>query len=237
MTLTLVGRLSECLLLAYRTPAESVAHLVPRGLELVTHGPWAFWNLVACRVEAMRPAGFPRWCGVSYHHVACRLHVRATGGSHEGLFFVRSDADHPLVARLGNLVSDFRFHPARITLAAAEDAVELVMHGTQDGQGDARLRAVPEPAPQLARGSCFSSLPEARAFLKYRPLGLSCHAKSGRLKLAEVFRDETQWCERPFRVIESHWPYLESLGQRDLCLELATRVAPIDYRWRLGRCV
>ena len=40
---------------------------------------------------------------------------------------------------------------------------------------------------------------------------------------------------RPLEVVTARWPFLESLGQRDIFLELATRVAPSDYRWRLGR--
>src|SRR3954452_23319048 len=77
MKLAMVGRLDECLLLAYRTPAGSVAGLVPPPLELVTLGPFAFWSVVACHVRRMRPAGLPAAAGVSFYHVAYRLLVRA----------------------------------------------------------------------------------------------------------------------------------------------------------------
>jgi hypothetical protein len=119
--ITMTGRLSSCVLLSYRTPAAHVRHLVPPPLELVTRGPWAFWNVVACRVERMRPRGAPRWAGVCYHHVAYRLLVRAPGlgpdgRDLEGLYFVRSDADHSLITRGGNVASDFQFHRAEIDL-------------------------------------------------------------------------------------------------------------------------
>src|SRR5215213_8264418 len=93
------GRLSECLLLSYRTPARAVRKLVPGHLELVTRDGWAFWNVLACRVEGMRPAGVPKSLGVDYHHVAYRLHVKArtaAGETLRGLYFVRSDADSNL---------------------------------------------------------------------------------------------------------------------------------------------
>ena len=80
-TISAVGRLSDCLLLSYRTPADAVRQLLPRGLELVTRGPFAFWNVVACRVDGMRLAGLPASCGVSYSHVAYRLHVQARTGN------------------------------------------------------------------------------------------------------------------------------------------------------------
>jgi hypothetical protein len=116
MTFTMAGHLSECVLLAYRTPAESVKHLVPPPLELLTNQQWAFWNIVLCRIDRMRPAGFPRFTGLSYHHVAYRLYVQARTRAEviTGLYFVRSDADSRVVTRLGNLLSAFHFHPGKI---------------------------------------------------------------------------------------------------------------------------
>ena len=108
ITINATGRLSECLLLAYRTPAQNVRHLVPRGLELDTVGDYAFWNVVACTVQDMRPSLLPAACGVDYHHVAYRLYVKGhvagedngagdAGGADSrtlrGLYFVRSDRD------------------------------------------------------------------------------------------------------------------------------------------------
>ena len=140
------------------------------------------------------------------------------------------DADNALVAGWGNVFSDFRFNPARIDLAAEAGAVELTVRGIAGGLGEARPGVWTDATPELAAGSCFGSLSEARDFLKYRPRGLSRDSQSGRLKLAEVFRDETQWLEQTVRVAEARWAFLESLEQRDLRLESATRVAPIDYQ-------
>ncbi len=233
MKLTMVGRLSECLLIAYRTPAESVEHLVPAPLQLVTRDRWAFWNIVACRIEKMRPRGTPLPFGMSYYHVAYRLYVRAevaSGDMIEGLYFVRSDADNFLVSELGNLTSDFRFHTAAIM--HFEDAGRLIFE-VRDSGTDARLCVNCEEEPGLARDSCFASMKEAAQFLKYRPLGLSC--RDGWLRVAEVFRDESQWKETLVSVEEARWSFFDSLAQKEVALELAARVAPIDYRWRLGR--
>ncbi|GDY21985.1 hypothetical protein LBMAG56_33320 [Verrucomicrobiota bacterium] len=238
MTLTMTGRLAECVLLAYRTPAASVRALVPAGLELVTHGDWAFWNIVVCRVADMRPAGLPAWLGISYSHVAYRLYARARtadGANVEGLYFLRSEADNALIAGAGNWFSDFRFHRAAIDLQATDSAVDLRVISRNGRKGDASLSAREMPAPELAPGSCFDTAAEAAAFLKYRPLGLAVDARSATLKLAEVFRHEQQWQERPLQVTAARWQFLASLGQHDAQLEWASRVAPIDYRWRLGR--
>jgi hypothetical protein len=248
LPLTMNGRLSECLLLSYRTPARTVRDLVPPCMELVTRDGWAFWNVVACTVESMRPAGVPRALGVSYHHVAYRLLVKAKtagGETLRGLYFVRSDADSRLISKFGNAMTDFRFHPAAVEMSRADDngseLLTVSVRGPgEDGKGDALARVLAprgdgngETVPPL--GSPFRSAAEAAEFLKYCPLGLSVDLDGRFLRLAEVVRDEKAWLERPVRVIEAHWPFLRELGQDQLQLERATRVAPIDYKWRLGR--
>ena len=250
MTLPLAmnGRLSECLMLSYRTPARAVRHLVPRGLELETRGGYAFWNVLACRVEAMRPAGVPRRLGVTFNDVAYRLHVRgktAAGETLRGLYFVRSDADSGLVARFGNALTTFRFSAADVELSRARvdgsDVLTVAVMGRReaDGAADALVRvATGAPAGSAAAlpdGSPFASPAEAADFLKYRPLGLSVDLDGRYLEMTEVVRDESAWRERPVSVIEAHWKFLERLGQNDLRLERATRVDAIEYRWRLGR--
>lgn len=238
---TMVGRLSECILLSYRTPAESVRELTPPGFELLKRESngrtWAFWNIVVCRVEKMRPAGTPAMLGVNYHHVAYRLvgSVQlADGRAQRGLYFLRSDADHRLLAWTGNTVSDFRFHPARIELLHDGPLLRAKVR-SKDRLGDADLEIDTGQAPELVPGSVFESLDEARSFLKYEPMGLATDRAGRRARLAEVFRDDAAWEEQAVHVASARWEYLARTGQHDIVLELATRIAPIDYRWRLGR--
>ena len=244
--LAMNGRLSECLLLSYRTPARSVRHLVPKNLELVTRDGWAFWSVVACRVEAVRPAGVPQGLGVDYHHVGYRLHVKgrtAAGETLRGLYFVRSDADNNLVAPLGNLLSNFRFHPAGVELSRAGreggDVLTLAVTGpADDAANDAMARVVTGAGGNgaaAAPGSPFGSAAEAEQFLKEPVLALAPDLDGRYFELAEAVRDEARWHERPVRVIEAHWNFFKRLGQDELHLERATRVDPVECRWRLGR--
>lgn len=263
--LTTTGRLSECLLLSYRTPAQAVRHLVPDGIDLLTLDGWAFWNVVACEVENMRPAGVPSCFGVTYRHVAYRLYVKATpaiGEPLRGLYFVRSDADSRLVGRFGNALTDFRFHPANVELAARNGVLTLAVQGRHSAPGagadgipegvrppalvgdaaDALVRvetteaAAAEAAHFVSPGSPFRTAADAAQFLTYCPLGLSTDLDGKWLKLAEVVRDASAWRENPVRVAEAHFRFFERMGQADVHLERATRLAaPIEYRWRLGR--
>src|SRR5262249_31261377 len=160
MIITMVGRLSECVLLAYRTPAESVRRLVARGLELVVREDWAFWNIVACRIDGMRPAGLPEILGMSYHHIAYRLYVRARtadGRIIDGIQFIRSDADNNLLAQFGNMTTDFKFNRAGVSLKTTKDAVTLDVRDTTDAAGDARLILDMHKQAELDPESCFDS--------------------------------------------------------------------------------
>jgi hypothetical protein len=249
MTLPLAmnGRLNDCLLLSYRTPADGVRRLVPRGLELVTRDGWAFWNIVACRVEAMRPAGVPRRLGVDYRHVGYRLHVRgrtASGETLGGLYFVRSDADSNLVGRFGNALTSFRFHAAGVELSRAArdggDVLTLAVSGPDDeASNDALARVATAGGAGFAAtgGSPFASAAEAEQFLRDPGLALAPDLDGRYFELAEAVRDEAKWKERPVRVIEAHWSFLNRLGQNELHLERAALVESIDCRWRLGRRV
>ncbi|MEM1209614.1 MAG: DUF2071 domain-containing protein [Planctomycetota bacterium] len=229
------GRLADCLLLSYRTPAESVRDLVPTGLQLITRGPWAFWNVVACRVEHIRPEGLPAWSGLGYHHVAYRLLTRCITTDAEfidGLHFVRSFADHAFVTAMGQYVTDFRFHPAAIRVDAGGFALDR----------DATVVTLADPAPAVELAatwpadSCFPTLKDAQEFLRYRPLSMAPDGR-GNARLAEVSRDDRAWRERIVNVGEHRHALFDELGQRDATLELATAIEPIDYRWSLGRTV
>jgi hypothetical protein len=110
-----------------------------------------------------------------------------------------------------------------------EAADALVRVETGDG-------ALADAQSYLSPGSPFRTPADAARFLAYTPTAISCDVDGRWLKLAEVFRDESAWKERAVGVVESHFRFFERLGQHDLRLERATRLAaPIEYRWLLGR--
>jgi hypothetical protein len=186
----------------------------------------------------MRPRFTPRILGATYWHIAYRLQVRArlaSGASIEGLYFLRSDVDRRLFGVMGNLFTDFRFFTSRVEVEAGCDGLELRIDRTPGAPADARLSLRHAAQDELVPASCFASLRERDARLKYMPYGLSLARDERTLRVAEVIRDETAWTEEPVSVVAEEWAYARHLGFDALRLERATRVAPIDYRWRLGR--
>ena len=231
--LTVRGSIRRCWLFSWRTPEAQARSLVPAPMQLVTRDGFAFWNVVVCEMAAMRPAPLPAWIGLGYWHVAYRLHVRVReegGRDLEGLYFVRSDCDHRLVAGLGNVLTDFRFRTARITVARSATSVEGQISASD---APARFRIDRTVAPILAAGSPFTDLAEAAAFLKYKPRAFS-PLTPGAVNAVQVVRDERAWHSRVVSVTEQDWNFFTD---REATPELCTEVEPIDYQWNRGEIV
>jgi hypothetical protein len=238
MKLEMVGRIDECFLLSYGINPEQAAPLVPAGLELITCRGAAFFNIVICHVDRMRMRFMPHALGVTYWHIAYRVQVRATVAgdrSFEGLYFLRSDTDRPLFGAVGNRLTDFHFHAARVQFWNHDEAAWRLRVEPTAGDASASLAVRRAASNSLAPGSPFVSLEDRERVLKYAPFGLSVSETGQCVRVAEVIRDEALWREEPVEVEAADWSYPRSLGLRDLLLVRATRVAPIDYRWRIGR--
>ncbi|HEX8311890.1 MAG TPA: DUF2071 domain-containing protein, partial [Chthoniobacteraceae bacterium] len=227
------GRLCRCWLINSRVPAEAARAIVPAPLELVTHGGFAFWNVVICQLCGMRPTGLPAALGIGYWHVAYRLLVRAklaSGGEITGLYFVRSDADQPFVAAVGNLLTDFHFHAAQIRVDEQQDRMrcEVKARGA-----NASFELSRTPPVELVSDSPFASVEEAAAILKYTPVALSPHGP-GAVNVVRVARDEQAWRTRLLSIEAAESDFLASFGPVP---ELAFEVDPLDYRWGRGEIV
>lgn len=251
---SMVGRIDRCLLLSYRVPAASAAGMVPSGLELETYDArgerWAFWNVVVCHIEAMRPEFLPGVLGISYNHVAYRLRVRANTaqGPMSGLYFLRSDVDDGMLALGGGMVSDFKLRRSLILAREEPGRFFARVDGRVDGRdelaaarvevdfGDPPAAPADASAAAPAADSIFQTREEARTFLKYQAMGMAPSRDGGKLRLAEVFREERDWREREVRVVTGEFAFLKDRAPGAV-LELATWVSPIDYRWRLGKTV
>lgn len=218
----MVGGLSSCYLVTYETEPANVARHLPPGLRPALHGGKAHWGIVLSIVDKMRPKGLPRLLGSTYTHLALRAYAEANdadGVRHEGLHFLRSDVDDALMALGGNVMTDFRFHRARIRWQESEAGLEVDCT-SKDGLGDCRfhLRTGGKPA---------------REHLQYQPWGLSVGRGGRVLRLAEVRRDEARWNEEPMKALVAESALLRQLDPAARLVE-ATRVAPLPYEWRIG---
>ena len=226
--MTVVGTISKCWLFVYQTSIEEARALLPPEVAPVTHNGRAFWNIVISELQGMRPLGFPKFVGVRYWHAAYRLYVKATpkqgGEPIEGLFFLRSDCNSSFMRVSGNLLTDFNFHTSPIT-----NTLEGSKRTLQILSSDLPARAVidyDKPAV-LSPDSPFASLQEAKAFLKYKPQGISVE-RPGLLNVVRITRVEDEWRSRLVHVSEASFAFFNG---KHVTPELCYEVEPIEYRW------
>jgi len=229
--LTMVGTISRCWLFAYQTPIADARQLLPRQLEPVQHRDSAFWNIVVCQVQNLRPKLFPIPVGITYWHVAYRLYVRFTpqkGETIEGLYFLRSDCNNSIISAAGNVLTDFNFHAASISVSKSYQSTEIEIV-SPDGNAYARINATRHPP--LSPRSAFDSIKEASHFLKYKPNGISVDSR-GRANIVHIDRNERSWKARLVTAEEARWSFL---SDRNVNLEICYEVAPISYQWKRAR--
>jgi len=226
---TMVGDIDKCWLFAYRVPELELAVNLPKELQLVMRGGFGFLNIVVSRLSHMRPAGLPWFVGVSYWHVAYRLHVRFCPNSKqpiEGLYFLRSDADSGIMVGLGNLLTSFRFHRCSVDVDSLEDHLDI---NVQSDEAPLIARIDYLSSPCLAEGSPFKDLTEAGEFLKYKPAGISVHG--GVVEVLRITRDETAWRSRLVKVDRAEIAFIKPFNAT---LEVCYEVEPIHYRWNMA---
>lgn len=223
--ITMRGQIDRCWLVAFRADPVEVAAALPAPLKPVLYGDYAFLNVVVCHLRHMRPAPLPAWCGMSYWHAAYRVYARyqpPDGPEVEGLFFLRSDADSPLMVTAGNLLTDFRFSLSKVGVSRDREITRLSVDATDFPLNITLLAKKPTRTP----GSPFPTLCKASEFLEYEPAGLS--VAKGRCLAMRISRDERNWQHRLLTVERFEAPFLDRFSPVP---EVAYEVEMIDYQW------
>ncbi len=225
--LTVQGTLSRCWLFAYQMPEADATIFLPPQLEPITHNGCAFWNIVVCKVQSIRPLFLPKVFGITYWHVAYRIYVRfypRDSAPVEGLYFIRSDCDNNLISTAGNIMTDFNFHSASIEIGETDNTVAIQV-GSPDMPASVTISKTDQPL--LSPHSCFASLTEAAECLKYKPKGISVDS-NGTANIVNIQRAERQWKFRLRSVTQADWAFF---SDKSALPELCYEVEPIDYVW------
>jgi hypothetical protein len=138
----------DLLLITYAVRPDALAALLPSKIHPHVRadargGDTSFVSIVIGNMCGMRPHLLPEPLGTNYYQIVYRAvaELRPTGDGRRarpGVFFLRSDANDPVMSFFGNRLSEFRFHYFRtgaISLFARDEQL-LTTVETADRAGD-----------------------------------------------------------------------------------------------------
>lgn len=157
-------RFGHSLVLTYALPPAVLEPLLPPGLTLDTYTTpggetYGFVAVGIVSTLGLRPAGLPAAVGMDAVLTGYRIFATfptPAGRTMRGLYILRSDTQRAVLAAVGNVLTRYRYHLARIRLTL--DGAELTATvDSRDGGADLTVTAdlASRPAP-LPPGSPFA---------------------------------------------------------------------------------
>ncbi len=157
----------DCFLVNFAVDPNVMRSLLPAPLEPDLYDGSAFLSVVIVDMERMRPVFLPKFCGISYTQVLYRTFVVYQG--EHGVHFLHTDANNPLMCLLGNAMTIFPFHLARVSEGRTGPyrRFDLTSHPSQHADIHALfdLSVRSQVMPSTSR---FPSLAQAQEFLVQR---------------------------------------------------------------------
>ncbi len=192
------GFIRRRLLVNFRVDAQVMTGYVPAPFRPKLHAGYAVAGICLIRLEQIRPAGLPPFCGLASENAAHRIAVEweePGGAAREGVFIPRRDTGSWLNHGAGGRIFPGEHHLA--DFAVEDDGAKVVVCiRSRDGQMSVSLRAHESDA--LPSSSCFGSLMESSAFFEGGCVGYSATSDGCRL---DGIRLQTEgWRARPLAV-------------------------------------
>ena len=192
------GLIRRRLLINFRVDADTMRRFLPSPFRPKLHCGYAIAGICLIRLEQIRPAWLPAFCGISSENAAHRIAVQwdePSGESREGVFIPRRDTGSWL-----NHFTGGRIFPGEHQLAdfaVTEDGSRISMSiSARDGRMAVQLRA--HESDSLPASSCFESLTESSSFFEGGSVGYSVTRDCRRL---DGIRLKTEvWQVRPLEV-------------------------------------
>jgi hypothetical protein len=177
----ITGLIRRRLLVNFRVDPATIQSVLPSKFRPKLHRGYAIGGICLIRLERIRPAGFPSWCGISSENAAHRIAVEwddEKGKFQEGVFIPRRDTGSRLNHLTGGRVFPGEHHLATFDVTDDGDRIDFAMQ-TVDRTVAVKLRG--RGSDRLPASSVFSSLAESSAFFEGGSLGFSVTRDADRL--------------------------------------------------------
>lgn len=221
----------ECFLVNWAIDPPALRSLLPPPLEPDLHGGRAYLSVVIAHLERMRPAFLPHFLGTTYNQVVYRAIVRCRG--ERGVYFVRSDADHPLMCLAGNWLTFFRFHLSRVRLKSTNEQVTFDLWAGPSERADIRATYDLASARRvLPPTSHFATLDDAQQFLVELYQAFGVEPASGRVDRVRIRRDA--WNIQVVDDLRGEYPFMQHhapFTPQNAQLDSIFYVRDLPYYW------
>ena len=180
---------NTCFIVNFAMEPDVLNRHLPEPIEADTHHGNAYISIIIANMDRMRPAFLPRMFGVTYNQIVYRAVVRV--GDERGVYFLRSDADHPLMSLAGNWLTFFRFNHTPMTFEGEADRYHLHLEAKPNHHANihAEYRLLPE-TDGMPDSSAFTSRAEAKVALVELFQAFAYDVRTGRLDRVRIKRDE-----------------------------------------------
>jgi len=192
------GLIRRRLLINFRVDADVMRHFLPPPFRPKLHRGFAIAGICLIRLEKIRPAWLPRFCGISSENAAHRIAVLwddSTGREQEGVFIPRRDTGSRLNHFAGGRLFPGEHHLADFAVRDAGGDISMSIRA-RDGGMTVELHA--HESDSLPESSCFESLAESSTYFAGGSVGYSVTRDCCRLDGIRLQTDG--WQVRPLMV-------------------------------------
>lgn len=225
------------LVLTYAFPKEQLQPFLPPGLELDTHGDYAFVAVAMVQTRNLRPFFVPKFMGKDFFLSGYRIFVKyhtQRGKRYRGLFILRSDTDNPTMQKFGNLLTHYNYHTVEVDWKKDEKGIEVKVNSA-DHTTDAEIKVKfgDEQTP-LPKDSIFASWKEARRFAGPLPFTFDYEKETHSIIFIEGVREH--WVPAPLEVEMAKINFFnsEKFKTTSPILSNAFVTTEIPYMWKKG---
>lgn len=179
------GRIARRLLLNFRVDPAALAALVPAPFRPQIVGGWGVAGICLIRLAEVRPAGAPRWLGLSSENAAHRVAVEWDEGGElrRGVFIPRRHTSSRLNALAGGLVFPGVHRPARFDVDERGGSYRIEVVSEADST---HVSVAAHRADGVPRDSVFETLDDASRFFRAGSVGLSVTSRPRELDALEL---------------------------------------------------
>ena len=167
------GVIRRRLLVNFRVDAQVMQRFLPAPFRPKLQRGHAIAGICLIRLEEMRPAWAPAFCGLSSENAAHRVAVvweDASGKTQEGVYIPRRDTDSWLNHVTGGPIFPGEHNLADFTVTDDGTNVDMSIRARDKGMS-VMLRA--QESDAIPSDSCFASLAESSAFFEGGSIGFS----------------------------------------------------------------